>query len=221
MKLKSIITRINKILNNPINYIEGDVKLSPLSSICNSSLIGVIKINEHTTLDSCNIKGNVEIGRHTTINGPNTSLLAEINSIKIGSFCSIAKDVLMQEYNHKHNTLSTSFYNKKVLGKSFKNDITSKGEILIGNDVWIGAGSIILSGVTIGNGAIVGANSTVTKDVPAYSIIGGNPARIIKYRFDPEMIEKIERLKWWEWDIDKLRENANLFQSPLNSQMLP
>ena len=78
----------------------------------------------------------------------------------------------------------------------------NKGQINIGNDVWIGVSSYILNGVTIGDGAIVAAYSIVTKDVPPYALVAGNPAQIKKYRFSPEIIRKLLKIKWWDWDVE-------------------
>jgi virginiamycin A acetyltransferase len=83
-----------------------------------------------------------------------------------------------------------------------------KGDIIIENDVWIGANSTIMSGIKIGNGAIVAAGSTVTKDVPPYAIVAGNPAKVVKYRFTEEQIEKLLSISWWDWDEQKIRDNA-------------
>jgi serine acetyltransferase len=83
-----------------------------------------------------------------------------------------------------------------------------KGDIVIENDVWIGAKSTIMSGVRIHNGAVVAANSNVTKDVPPFAVVGGNPAKIIKYRFNEEQIESLLKIAWWDWDEDKIRINA-------------
>jgi len=85
---------------------------------------------------------------------------------------------------------------------------TCKGDIVIENDVWIGAKSTIMSGVKIHNGAVVGANSVVTKDVPPYAIVGGNPAQILRYRFSFEQIQKLLEISWWNWNENKIRENA-------------
>lgn len=85
---------------------------------------------------------------------------------------------------------------------------SERGPIVIGNDVWISYGATILSGVTIGNGAVIGAKAVVTKNVDAYSIVAGNPATHIRYRFDRETINFLEGIAWWEWDIDMLRKNA-------------
>jgi virginiamycin A acetyltransferase len=90
---------------------------------------------------------------------------------------------------------------------------TCNGDIIIENDVWIGANSTILSGIKISNGAVVGTGSVVTKDVPPYAIVAGNPAKIVKFRFSEEKIEKLLEIKWWEWDEQKIQENSHLLWS--------
>lgn len=126
--------------------------------------------------------------------------------LKIGNFCSISEDVtIFLGGEHEINTISSYPF-------TLKNHYT-KGNVKIGNDVWIGQSTIILSGVTIGDGAIIGANSLVTKDVEPYSVVGGNPAKFIKYRFDEETIERLLELKWWNWDIQKIIENRRLLNS--------
>lgn len=90
---------------------------------------------------------------------------------------------------------------------------TCNGDIIIENDVWIGANSTILSGIKICNGAVVGTGSVVTKDVPPYAIVAGNPAKIVKYRFSEEQIEKLLKIQWWNWDEQKIQENSHLFWS--------
>jgi acetyltransferase-like isoleucine patch superfamily enzyme len=87
----------------------------------------------------------------------------------------------------------------------------SKGIIEIGNDVWIGTSAIILSGVKIGHGAVVAAGSIVTKSVPPYAIVGGNPAKIIKYRLSEEKIEELLEMKWWDWSEEKIKKNIDFF----------
>jgi serine acetyltransferase len=88
-----------------------------------------------------------------------------------------------------------------------------KGDITVGNDVWIGAKSTIMSGVKIGDGAIVAAGALVTKDVEPYSIVGGNPARLLKYRFDKSQIEELLKIEWWLWDESKIKEEAMILWS--------
>ena len=85
---------------------------------------------------------------------------------------------------------------------------TCKGDIKVGNDVWIGATSTIMSGITIGDGAIIGAGSMVTKNVPPFAIVAGNPSKIVKYRFTEEQIEKLLQISWWDWEEDKIKDNA-------------
>ena len=87
-------------------------------------------------------------------------------------------------------------------------------QIVIGNDVWIGSHATIISGVHIGSGAVIGANAVVAKDIPPYAIAVGNPARVIKYRFDEETIKKFMAVKWWNWDLRKILENAPLMDNP-------
>jgi len=93
-------------------------------------------------------------------------------------------------------------------------------KVIIENDVWIGANSVIMPGVKVGNGAIIGANAVVTKDVPDYAIVGGVPAKIIKYRFDEKTISSLLELKWWDLDKAIIKENIELFQEKLDDQYL-
>jgi len=128
----------------------------------------------------------------------------------IGKFCQIATGVrfIMNGANHDMNGIST--YPFRVFGKSWKDapmNAISKGDIVIGNDVWIGNSVTIMSGVTIGDGAIIGTNALVTKDVEPYTIIGGNPAKLIRKRFDEETIEFLLNLAWWNWPVEKITEN--------------
>ncbi len=171
-----------------------------------------------TLSEGCKISGdviitqNVKIGKHTSINGPATRISSHINNIKIGSYCSIASNVIIQEYYHKYDRISSYYINKNIFNDSSNNDTFSKGDIVIEDDVWIGSNSVILSGVTIGRGSIVAAGSIVTKNVPKYSIVGGNPAIVIKSRFKSQKtIEYLESLKWWEWDSKKMIKNKKLF----------
>ncbi|WP_299711396.1 CatB-related O-acetyltransferase [uncultured Tenacibaculum sp.] len=130
----------------------------------------------------------------------------------IGKFCMIASGVsfIMNGANHLTDAISTypfaifgNGWEKAMEGKSYPN----KGDIVIGNDVWIGHNATIMAGVTIGDGAIIATNSTIVKDVPPYTIVGGNPGKEIKKRFDEETINKLLALKWWDWPIDKITEN--------------
>lgn len=140
--------------------------------------------------------------------------------LKIGKFCSIACGArfLFNSANHTMNSLSTYpfpiFFEEWGLDVK---DITSawdnKGDIVIGNDVWIGYEAVIMAGVTIGDGAIIGARAVVTKDVPPYTIVGGVPAKQIRKRFSDETISELLNLKWWDWPIEKISHNIELIKS--------
>lgn len=186
--------------------------IHPTANIIGAVIHGNVSILEGVTIDKCVIAGNdIKIGRYTSINGPNTTVYAEVNRIEIGNFCSIARNVDIQEWNHPINKLSTSMIGSNLFGLSTRNEMESKGPIIIGHDVWIGAQSVILSGVKIGNGAVIGANSVVSSDIPAFAIAVGNPARVIKYRFDEERQIEINKMKWWDWEIQKIINNRDLF----------
>ncbi|MDE7166474.1 MAG: CatB-related O-acetyltransferase [Bacteroidaceae bacterium] len=132
----------------------------------------------------------------------------------IGRFCSIAcgAKFLFNCANHSLKSLSSYtfplFYEEWGLNKS---DVATawdnRGDIIIGNDVWIGFEAVIMAGVHIGDGAIIGARAVVTKDVPPYSIVGGVPAREIRKRFDAATIERLQALKWWDWPEERIRQN--------------
>ncbi len=114
----------------------------------------------------------------------------------------------MNGSNHAMNGIST--YPFKVFGKSWKDasmDVKSKGDTIIGNDVWIGNGATLMQGVKIGDGAIIGTNALVTKDVEPYAIVGGNPAKLIRKRFDDEKIEFLLQLSWWNWPVEKITDH--------------
>ena len=208
--INKIVYRLKKRLEEQ-NFIDREVIISSSSFISGSILRGHVRISEKCKVYQSHIEGRVTIGKYTSVWGPNIAILSKINSIKIGAFCSIAKNVSIQEYNHKHDSLSTYHLNSNVFNGTGIDDICSKGGIVIGNDVWVGDGSMILSGVSIGNGAVIAARSVVTKNIPPFAIVGGNPAKIIKYRFDPDEIVRIEKMKWWDWPKDKILNNRHIF----------
>lgn len=135
------------------------------------------------------------------------------DKLLIGKFCMIASDVtfIMNGANHLTNALTT--YPFAIFGHGWEDamegkEYPQKGDIVIGNDVWIGYNATIMAGVTIGDGAIITTNATVIKDVEPYSIVGGNPAIEIKKRFSDEKIAQLLELKWWNWDIEKITKNT-------------
>ncbi|MDP9677296.1 acetyltransferase-like isoleucine patch superfamily enzyme [Paenibacillus jamilae] len=157
------------------------------------------------------IYANFEIGDWTYGN-PSIYCHTISESLKIGKFCSIADNVtIMLGGEHRVDWLTTYPFSDIFTEAQYKlGHPATKGNVTIGDDVWIGNNVMILSGVTIGVGAVIGAGSIVTKDVPPYSIVGGNPARIIRYRFKPEEIEQLVKIAWWEWPIYKIKANWDL-----------
>lgn len=183
-------------------------------------LKGPATIGANARLTGVTIAGKISIGRYTVINGPGTTMTSKVHGIEIGNFCSIAKDVSIQEYNHDADRISTYYMRSNIFKTGRAGEHISKGAVVIGHDVWIGTKATILSGVKIGNGAIIAANAVVTKDVPAYAIVGGAPARVLKYRFDQPTIDKLEALKWWEWPVEKIVQHRDLFWDTLDVNQL-
>lgn len=174
---------------------------------------------------------NVEVGEYTIYNDfvhdprdferNNVLYHYPVNGdrLKIGKFCSIAcgAKFLFNSANHALGSLSTYtfpiFYEEWGLDRRSVADAwDNKGDIVVGNDVWIGYEAVILSGVTIGDGAVIGARAVVTKDVPPYTIMGGVPARPIRRRFDEATVETLLRLHWWDWPKEKIARNLIAIQ---------
>ena len=127
--------------------------------------------------------------------------------LHIGAYCSITYNVqILLGGEHRTDWVTTSPLRvlSRLPGADQDGHPRSKGDVVIGNDVWLGLGSIILSGVTVGDGAVVGAGSVVTKDVPSFAIVAGNPARVIRYRFTPEIREALSRIAWWNWPHERV-----------------
>ena len=161
-----------------------------------------------------NFDNNTLIGKHTYGN----PILFWENSnahLEIGNFCSIGINVkIYLGGNHNIDWITT--YPFGHVNKSVFNNFdgighpSTKGNVIIGNDVWIAENVTIMSGVTIGDGAVIANNSHVVKNVEPYSIVGGNPAKLIKYRFTKDQIDKLLSIKWWYWDDNKINENTPL-----------
>jgi len=163
---------------------------------------------------------NIIIGDYTYYDDPVDSEDFERNvlyhfpfigdKLVIGKFCALARGVkfIMNGANHKLSGIST--YPFQIFGNGWEKvmpaaeDLPYKGDTVIGNDVWIGYEALFMPGVKVGNGAIVSSKSVVTGDVPAYAIVGGNPAKVIRYRFDNETIARLEQIAWWNWPVEKI-----------------
>lgn len=182
-------TEINRLNNKLTNTTVGkNVKLYPIYKISNCS-----------------------IGDYTYI-----SESAMISDTTIGKFCSIGPNFLCGWGIHPLNGISTSpmFYSSRKqngMTLSAENKIEERKSITIGNDVFIGMNVSILDGVTIGDGAVIGAGAVVNKDVPPYAIVGGSPIKLIKYRFEEELIHQFLQIKWWDWPEEKLKIVENRF----------
>jgi virginiamycin A acetyltransferase len=149
--------------------------------------------------------------------------------LKVGKYCSIAHDVnfIVDEGHHTISTIANFplinnlFQDKEtIVGQNkseFMNQFSQREGIEIGNDVWLGMGSYVLPGVRVGNGAVIAANSVVTKDVPDYAVIGGAPAVIIKMKHDTETIKSLNEISWWDWDKELLKERITDFYDDSSS----
>ncbi len=172
----------------------------------------------------------IEVGDYTYFDDPVDSTDFERNvlyhydfvgdKLKIGKFCAIATEVkfIMNGANHRMDTLSSFPF--AIFGPPWSEALKdvalaapSKGDTRIGNDVWLGFRSTIMPGVKIGNGSIVASCSVVTTDIEPYAIYGGNPAKLIRKRFNPETIESLQQIAWWNWDYAKISENIHLIFS--------
>ena len=158
-----------------------------------------------------NCKTHVEVGAFTTFDGEESD--GRIRNLKIGRYCSVAKRVDIGLAQHPVNWLSVTplcYFSNGGLGDLHRKSVhtipfqNESGMTEIGNDVWIGDRVIIMSGVKIGDGAIVAAGAVVTKDVPPYAIVGGVPAKVIKYRFSESVIKRLLELQWWNYDLADL-----------------
>jgi chloramphenicol O-acetyltransferase type B len=153
--------------------------------------------------------------------GPHTYGVPEVYfylnnaSLSIGDYCSIAGEVgIFLGGEHHPEWVSTYPFGALWREHDHPEQPRSRGDVRIGNDVWIGRGATIMSGVTIGDGAVIGARALVVKDVPPYGIVGGNPAKLIRYRFEPEIVERLIAICWWDWPEERVRRAAPLLQSP-------
>jgi acetyltransferase-like isoleucine patch superfamily enzyme len=132
-------------------------------------------------------------------------------ALKIGAFCSIAQNItVFLGGNHRTDWITTfpfgHIYQAELGGENIKGHPSTKGDVMIGNDVWIGRGVTIMSGISIGDGAVLSANANIVKNVMPYEIIGGNPGKVLKKRFDSDVIDLLLKLKWWDLPIDIIKD---------------
>lgn len=209
-------------MNNIINSkIHDSVKIYFKTNIINSTINCNSTISDFTKIQNSNLSNNVIIDRNNYIDnskigafsytGKNTHIIHS----NIGKYTSISWNVSIGGANHDYKRMTQHSFlynessrlrpqNEEIAYNRFNNNMKIK------NDVWIATGAVITRGITIGDGAVIGANAVVTKDIPPYAIAVGNPAKIIKYRFNPKIIDLMLKLKWWDWDIEKIKKNYNL-----------
>ena len=171
-----------------------------------------IQVGDYTYYDDVN--GAEEFEKHVT---HHYDFLG--NKLIIGKFCAIAHGIEFVMNGANHRMCSVTTYPFNIMGNGWEKatptiyDLPLKGDTIVGNDVWIGQNVVIMPGVHIGDGTIIAANSVVTKDVPAYHIVGGNPAKVIRKRFDDNLIQYMLELKWWNWSAEKIFNNLEILCS--------
>jgi acetyltransferase-like isoleucine patch superfamily enzyme len=208
-KIYSIAENNSTTIVNTVN--RSNLSIGSFSTVTNCHFGNYNRVNNGSYLDNTSFGDFTYSGKNATI----------INC-RIGKFCSIAQNVSIGLGIHpigQFVSTHPAFYSThKQCGATFadRQYFEEMGSVDIGNDVWIGANSIILDNVTVGDGAVIAANSVVTNDVPPYSIVGGSPARLIKFRFSEADIAFLREYKWWDKDVNWLRENLTLFHDIRN-----
>lgn len=166
----------------------------------------LLMIDKDSYIVSCNIES-----------GANLAFYDGVHNVQIGKYTSIAdENTFFVDLNHDYKAVYQGYIS--VLGGDIPRGefrTKRKGQIIIGNDCWLGNGVTVMGGVTIHNGAIAAARAVVTKDVPPYAIVGGNPAKIIGYRFDKDIIDKLLKIKWWDWSDSQIKENEQFMKGPV------
>jgi virginiamycin A acetyltransferase len=195
--------------------------IHPTARINRSVLYGSVEVGRHAVLDDCRVTASarVSVGAYTVLSGP-IRIVADLRSVSIGKFCSLAPDVTIWESLHNMGRASTFFMLQQIFGDHSFPDSISKGPIRVGNDVWIGTKAIVLSGVEIGDGAVIGAGAVVTKNVPPYCVAAGVPAAVVKQRFPEAITQRLLEIRWWDWDENTIKRNRIFFENELTVELL-
>jgi acetyltransferase-like isoleucine patch superfamily enzyme len=200
-----------RVALNYLRFIGRNNRIIDLGRIHPSAAIANSEFGHWSAAASYSRVSHSVLGRYTSI-GRST----KVTHADIGSFCSISWDVTINAVLHPMDRLTTNAFAYVPEVGGFVGERTQRHErVQIGNDVWIGAQAIIMPGVRIGDGAVIGAGSIVTRDVEAYEVVAGNPAKTLRWRFDEELRDELLKLRWWDWSDDEIGENIRFFQKPL------
>lgn len=186
------------------------VFIDPKARVYGSELADYSFVAHHAEISGSTIGKRTSVGRYT-----------KIQKSDIGAYCSISWDVTIGALSHPIDRISGhAFSFRKNFGIVDKDLIKNDARTVIGNDVWIGCGVIIRSGVQVGDGAVIGAGAVVLKDVEPYEVVAGVPAKRLRYRYENEIMERLKKIKWWEFSDDILKDNINLFQESVTYDII-
>lgn len=205
-----MIKRLYNLIRDVCIYSFKDgVRQSRRSTVIGSKLGSFVHVGDYAFVYESELSRYSSIGRG-----------AVIRNAKLGSFCSISWNATIGATPHNHALMAThAFHYIKSFGFVGK-DKRIVLPVTVGNDVWVGANAVIMPGLNIGDGVVIGAGSVVTKDVPSYAIVAGVPARVIKFRFEKDVVAELLKIKWWDWDIKKIQINMDLFRMPITIDTL-
>lgn len=194
-------------LSRTNNFQKGTVIASSVS--INASSLGFYT----RAADGANISNSI-IGDYSSV-----GKMTRITHAEIGKYCAISWGVSINAISHPYNHLTVSaFPYVPHVGNFVNTREQSYQKVVIGSDVWIGANVVIMPGITVGHGAVIGAGAVITRDVPAYAVVGGVPAKIIKFRFSNSVIRRLLSIEWWNLNRSVIKENIALFQKPITDE---
>ncbi|MFP8952840.1 CatB-related O-acetyltransferase [Natrialbaceae archaeon A-arb3/5] len=199
---------INQLSDSTSLAVAPSTQIAPLCS-----LRGTIDLEPGVRLSTgCLLNGDVTVGKYTNFE-PECEMIGDV---EIGSYCAIGPKNIFQQTNHEMKRPSV---HRRLYHELFDRELSydSKGTITVGSDVWFGTRCIVLSGVTIGHGAVIAAGSVVTDDVEPYAMVAGTPATRIGWRFSEEIREALLELSWWDWDDETIREHQEFFNSHIQT----
>ncbi len=187
-------------------YSENHVRIGAAVELHDVEIADYVNIAHHAQISGSVIGSRTSIGRY-----------AKIRDALIGKYCSISWDVTIGAAGHPLGRPSThAAWYRAQFGLVEEDTLLPKQEVIIGNDVWIGCGAVIMPGVEVADGAVIGAGAVVARDIPAYAIAAGVPAKLLRFRFEEDDRETLRTMKWWDWPDDELRANRAFFQSDLD-----